>query len=321
MLTDTKADYNMGDRIILSYTISCISKEDIFTHFIIDGEDREFKSIAGFNSADLSGLGPGVHTIEYYAICGDYTTDHFKFNLIVVSSTEVVVSTEFDSTLEYEAGLPISIPYRLSISLDEDFIVNLYINGEVSKTLTTRPNSFYWSIASLDPGTYTLKIEAISVKNPNLKGELEFECIVIEGEYTRIQPVVDASLLCWFDATERSNNDSDRTTWTDKIRGNKAHLYNFNYGSNGWIANEKTATSELKLDGTCYVEFDMKPFENNFRNGATLELVFKVRDVGNAYARVLDITDTIAPFKGVYIDTQEAYLSTEAKSIHASIGK
>ena len=321
MLTDTKADYNLGDRIILSYTISCISKEEIITHFIVDGEDREFKSIAGFNSTDLTGLTAGVHTIEYFAVCGDYTTDHFKFNLIVVSATEVVVSTEFDSSLEYESGIPISIPYRLSIALDEDFIVNLYINGEVNKTLTTRPNSFYWSISSLDPGTYTMKIEAINVKKPDMRGELEFECIVVEGEYTRITPVVDASLLCWFDATERSNNDSDRTTWTDKIRGNKAKLYNFNYGSNGWISNEQTATSELVMDGTCYVEFDMKPFETNFRNGATIELVFKVRDVGNAYARVLDVTDTISPFKGVYIDTQEAYLSTEAKSIHASIGE
>lgn len=321
MLTDTKADYNLGDRIILSYTISCISKEDIFTYFIIDGEEREFKSISGFNSTDLTGLGAGVHTIEYFAICGDYTTDHFKFNLIVVSATEVVVSTEFDSTAEYESGIPISIPYRISIALDEDFEINLSIDGAVSKTLTTRPGSFYWSISSLDPGTHTMKIEAHHVKNPDMCGELEFECIVIEGEYTRIQPVVDASLLCWFDATERSNNDADRDTWTDKIRGNKGHLYNFNYGSNGWISNEQTATSELVMDGTCYVEFDMKPFENNFRNGATIELVFKARDCGNAYARVLDITDTIAPFKGVYIDTQEAYLATEAKTIHASVGE
>jgi hypothetical protein len=172
----------------------------------------------------------------------------------------------------------------------------------------------------MDPGTHTLKIEAFN-EALGLHSELEFECIVIEGEYMRIQPVVDASLLCWFDATDRTNDDADRTTWTDKIRGNKGYLYNFNYGSNGWINNAETNTSELVMDGTCYVEFDMAPFENNFRNGATIELVFKMRDAGNAYARVLDITDTIAPFKGVYIDTQEAYLATEAKTIHASVGE
>ena len=320
MLTDTKADYGINDKIILSYTISCISKEEIQMHFIIDGEDNVFKAINGFNSTDLTGLAAGVHTIEYYAESGDFITNRFKFNLIVIDPSVIIISTEFDSTLEYEAGLPLSIPYRISIARDEDFTVNLCINGEVVKTLTTRPNSLYWSITSLNPGTHTLKIEAFN-EALGLHAEHEFECIVIEGEYMRIQPVVDASLLCWFDATDRTNDDADRTTWTDKIRGNKGYLYNFNYGSNGWINREETNTSELVMDGTCYVEFDMAPFENNFRNGATLELVFKMRDAGNAYARILDITDTIAPFKGVYIDTQEAYLSTEAKTIHASVGE
>ena len=320
MLTDTKADYGVSDRIVLSYTISCISKEDIYTHFIIDGEDRAVKSIAGYNTTDLTGLGVGIHHIEYYAESGDFITNRYKFNLIVVDSTTVIISTEFDSTLEYESGIPISIPYRISIGIDEDFTVNLSVNGTVQKSLVTRPTSLYWSISSLDPGTHSMKIEAVNEKL-GLRGELEFECIVVEGEYTRIQPVVDASLLCWFDATEKTNNDADKEVWIDKIRGNKGSLYNFNYGSNGWVSNEQTNTSELVMDGTCYVEFDMKPFENNFRNGATIELVFKMRDAGNAYARILDITDTLAPFKGVYIDTKEAYLSTEAKTIYASIGE
>ena len=319
MITNTKADYNINSRIVLSYTISSVSTEDIYAHFVIDGNDNAVKSINGYNSYLVTGLDVGIHRIEYWAESGDYKTTSKRFNLIVVDENHVVVSVEFDSEAEYESGIPISIPYRISIAKDEDFTVNMYINGELDKTIITRPTSLYWSITSLDPGDYTLKIEAVSEKL-GISGSIEFACKVVEGEYTRIQPVIDASLLCWFDATDKTNNDADRDTWTDKIMGNKGYLYNFNFSSNGWMTNDNTHTSELKMDGTSYVEIDMTPFKDNFKNGATIELVFKTRDVGNDAARVLDITDTISPYKGVYIDTREAYLSTESQITNASIG-
>ena len=75
------------------------------------------------------------------------------------------------------------------------------------------------------------------------------------------------------------------------------------------------------MNGTAYVEIDMTPFADNFKNGGVIELVFKTRDVGNSNARVLDITDTLSPYKGVYIDTREAYLSTSSQSINGSIGE
>ena len=196
----------------------------------------------------------------------------------------------------------------------------MYIDGVLDKTIVTRPASLYWTITSLDPGTYTLKIEALN-STLGMSNHIEFQCTVIQGEYTRIQPVIDNSLLCWFDATDKTNNDADRDTWTDKIKGNTGKLYNFNYGSNGWLKQEGKEISELVMNGTCYVEIDMTPFANNFKNGGAIELVFKTRDVGNSSARILDITDTISPYKGVYIDTREAYLSTASQSINASIGE
>ena len=330
MITDTKSDFSLNSRIALSYTISCMSEEDIYTHFIFKGYDftngidvskeESIKSINGYNSYQITDLGVGVYKVEYWAESGDYVTQHYNFSLVIVDENTVLVSTDFDVEKDYEAGIPISIPYRVSIDRDEDFTVNMYINGELRNTIVTRPSYLYWSITSLDVGNYTMKIEAFN-EELGLSGEIEFNCNVIQGEYTRIQPVIDASLICWFDATERTNNDADRDTWTDKICGQKGKLYNFNYGSNGWLRPEGSTTSELTMDGTCYVEIDMTPFKDNFKNGATIELVFKTRDVGNDAARVLDITDTIAPYKGVYIDTREAYLSTASQKTYASIGE
>ena len=320
MLTDTTADYGTTSRIVLSYTITCMTGEDIIVYFNIDGTTYETSGINGYNTYEITGLNIGVHKIEYWATSAEYETKHSVFTLIVVSKDAIILSTDFDSTLEYESGIPISIPYRVSVDRDEDFTVNMYIDGVLDKTIITRPTSLYWTITSLDPGTYKLKIEA---KNETLgmSNYIEFDCIVIQGEYTRIQPVIDSSLLCWFDATDRTNNDSDRDTWTDKIKGNKGKLYNFNYGSNGWLKQNGKDISELVMNGTCYVEIDMAPFRDNFKNGGTIELVFKTRDVGNSRARVLDITDTLSPYKGVYIDTKEAYLSTSSQKINASIGE
>ena len=319
MVTDTNAIYNVKNRIMLSYTIECMSTEDIYAYFDINGVENQVKSINGYNSYELKDIQIGIHRITYWAESGDYVTEKKKFVLLVVDENTLIVYADFDSEKEYESGIPISIPYRVAIDRDEDFTVNMYINDRLEKTITTRPGSLYWTITSLDPGSYMLKIEAIS-DDGKISGSTEFACTVIQGEYTRIQPVMDASLLCWFDATNRTNDDADRDTWTDKFRGTKGTLHNFNYGSNGWIKPEGSEMAELVMDGTCYVEIDMAPFKNNFKNGGAIEIVFKTRDVGNDAARVLDITDVLTPYKGVYIDTREAYIASANQTINASIG-
>ena len=320
MITDTNAIYNVKNRIMLSYTIDCMSTEDIYAYFDINGVENQVKSINGYNSYELKDIQIGIHRITYWAESGDYVTEKKKFVLLVVDENTLIVYADFDSEKEYESGVPISIPYRVAIDRDEDFTVNMYVNDRLEKTITTRPGSLYWTITSLDPGSYTLKIEATS-DDGKISGSTEFACKVIQGEYTRIQPVMDASLLCWFDATNRTNDDADRDTWTDRFRGNKGTLHNFNYGSNGWIKPEGSEMAELVMDGTCYVEIDMTPFRDNFKNGGAIEIVFKARDVGNDAARILDITDVLTPFKGVYIDTREAYIASANQTINASIGE
>ena len=332
--TKTTSDFSIKNLASLSfaYTISCVSKEDIYAHLIIKGYDRTnnkdvdetipIKSIVGYNAYPLKnlGIGVGVYHIEYWAESGPYATEHYKTSLVIVDDQTLLLSSDFDTTKEYESGVPITVPYRVSIDSNSYFTVDLYVDNIKQKTISTKRAYLYWSITSLDAGSHTLKIHAYNTEL-SVSEELELPCVVAQGDYARIQPVVDASLLCWFDATDKTNDDMNRDVWVDKVCGNIGRLYNFNYSNNGWLkSSENSAFSELKMDGTAYVEIDMTPFKDNFTEGATIELVFKTRDVGDMYARVLDITDTLSPYKGVYVDTREAYLSTASQTFYGTIG-
>ena len=63
MLTDTNADYGTTSRIVLSYTITCMTGEDIFVYFNVDGTTYETTGINGYNTYEITGLDIGVHKI------------------------------------------------------------------------------------------------------------------------------------------------------------------------------------------------------------------------------------------------------------------
>ena len=333
--TDTNSDFAYGARVAIAYNISCISTETIYSHFCFRGKDYttgeqvekqiDLVSKNGYNSLLINDgdftLGIGIYKVEYWADSGDYSTEHKTFTFVLVDENTLLISTDFDSSQDCYAGLPISIPYRVSINRPNTYFnVDLYIDGQLTKSLSTKPAFMYWSISSLNVGAHEMKIRAYN-ESLGLDNELIFTCNVVQGEYSRIMPIDDASLLCWFDATEMTNDDANRDVWIDKICGNRARLYNFNYGNNGWLQSGNGSYSELVMTGTAYVEIDMTPFKNNFKDGATIELFCKTRDVGNDAARVLDATGILAPFKGVYVDAREAYLNTDSQSIHAAMGE
>ena len=76
----------------------------------------------------------------------------------------------------------------------------------------------------------------------------------------------------------------------------------------------------MACNGNTYVKIPYAPFANNVTTGFTIDILFRTRDVGDIDARVLDITDTLAPYKGVYIDTQNAHLISAIHDINAAVG-
>ena len=330
IITDTEADYNKNNKIIFKYQIICSSEDPIFLNMNIKGKNKEGNDIeeininnpsqVGYNTLTLPELEIGIYNVVCDASSGDYRTKEYKFILVVVSDDYIFISSLFDQEAEYEAGIPINVPYRISIDSKETFNINLYLNDDLQKSLTSKPASLYWTISKLPVGNHTLKIEVYH-EELGLSNFLEIKCNVIQGEYTPIECVQDASLVAWFDATERSNKDADRDVWIDKVNGYVGTLHNFNYGSNGWIQQEGKSISQLVLNGTAYVDIDFAPFADNMVNGGAIEIFFQTRDCGNQEARVLDITDIKTPYKGVYVSTEKVNFASAAQKIDGAIGE
>ena len=321
IISDTTADYNINNKIIFKYQIICSNTDPIFLHMTIDGKTQDVLSQTGYNTYQITGLDIGIHKVSVYASSGPYQTKPVDFIMVIVSKDYIYLSSLFDQEAEYEAGIPINVPYRISIDSTDTFNIELYINGKLQKELTSKPASLYWTISKLPVGTHELKIKVFHPTEVKLVNELVLTCKCIQGDYTPVECVQDASLIAWFDATERSNKDADKEFWYDKVNGYEGKLYNFNYGSNGWIQQQDKTISHLVLTGTSYVEIDMAPFADNMPNGGAIEMFFRTRDCGNQEARVLDITDVKTPYRGVYISTEKASFASAAQTLTAAIGE
>ena len=127
--------------------------------------------------------------------------------------------------------------------------------------------------------------------------------VSILSEYVPVSPV-KTSLTYWFDATDRTNQDSDRETWVDKAgSGTIAKLYNFNYSNNGWV------DGALVCDGNAYVEIPIFPYTKNAINGSTIELYYYPLNTGIDDCCILDYTDTETS-NGISVGLNEASLTS-----------
>ncbi|WP_394916513.1 BspA family leucine-rich repeat surface protein, partial [uncultured Robinsoniella sp.] len=162
-------------------------------------------------------------------------------------------------------------------------------------------------------GDHVLRIN-VATKDGAKTAFVEKRLRVEASSYTPLKPVQDASLIAWFDAAGRTNQDINKTEWTDKSgNGVKASLVNFNYGGNGWIE------GALKCNGNSYVEIDLRPFADDVPNGLTIDIKFKTRDTGEENACVLDIRDTGTNQKGFAIDTKNIYLNSGSTKLKSAI--
>lgn len=298
---DTDADYSVEDIIRMQYTIETASTEPIILNMTIDSNITQHTAEVGYNEFIFNNLSVGVHQISFYFESGVYKTKTFNFNIVVVDGANLYVSSTFTGG-EFTFGVPINVPYRISKLSTENFAVRLMIDGEIDREITAPAGSYYWTIPKLAIGSHTLRIEAESII-----GEfsfIELSLSIVEGEYEPVNPVTQG-LVAWFDATSRSNQDSDKDYWFDKSgNGNVARLHNFNYHSNGWI------DGKLKCDGDAYVEIDMTPYADNVKQGSTIDIMFKVENIGLEDARIIDYTGITTPYKGIYANVIESCLTS-----------
>ncbi|WP_291631980.1 sialidase domain-containing protein [Clostridium sp.] len=309
---DDKADYEVTDNILMQFTITSASTEPIIMHMKIDYDTYEVPCNQGVNEYLFSNLGVGVHKIEFYVTSGEYVSQTVIYNIVVVSSSSLFVSSTFEGG-QFINGNPIAIDYRISKASDEYFTVKLYLDNELQKTLSVQAGTYYWTLNEYSIGNHTIRIEVTSGYNEEFIIEKQFE--VIAGEYTPLK-ITEAGLVYRLSAKGRTNQDSDRDNPRDNSgNGVSAKLHNFNWYTNGWI------DDELVCDSNAYVEIDCYPWVENAIYGSTIEIQFTGLDIGFNEARIFDYTDVETPYKGVYIDLEETTMKSLANTGKVNIDK
>lgn len=303
---DFEADYPMGEKLKFPFNIETQSEEPIIMYLTIDQDIHMINCTKGYNEYFLPELGVGIHKFSFYIESGKYKTDSYNYNLVIVDSNNLYVSTTFEDGQEIAFGKLLSINYRISKASTEHFTVNLYLDGVLEKSQTMPAGSYYWTVSRLPIGEHTFKIEATGVQGDY--AFIEFKVNIIEGIYTPIEPV-SSGLIAYFNARGLSNQDDSRETWADLSgNGTVATLHNFNYGNNGWMG------SYLQCSGDAYVEIDLQPYLDNVKQGSTIDIHFNQTSVGVEEARVLDYTEIETPNKGIYINSLETTLVSETST-------
>ena len=302
---DDTADYYIGEIVTMQYYVSSTTTDPLKMYMTIDYDEYEIDCKVGYNEFEFPQLGVGVHNVTFHITDGTYSTPVQKFNIVIVNSASLHVSSTFEGG-EYAVGVPVQIQYRISKASNEYFDVKLYLNGKLNKTLSCNPGTYYWTLNDLDVGTYNIRIEVSGAYDEPQYLEKTFNMVISGYEPIR---VTEDGLIYRLNAKGRTNQDSDRANPVDDSgKGVVTTLHNFNWFSNGWI------DGELVCDGEAYAEIDLFPYQDNALYGSTIEINYTAIDVGKNDARILDYTDIEAPYKGIYVDIEDAALKSLANT-------
>lgn len=309
---DDSVDFNIVNVIRIPITVDTISLDTIYLIQTIDGVETRTTAINGYNLITLPTMSAGAHKVSFYAESGTYKSQTLSYNVVIEDADNLTLITDFTTqTIQYRDIL--EFPYRVSLKGQVKFVAEYSVDGVVIKTLEISAGTNVWSTNTLDLGTHTLRITVSTVDGS--KSEYIEKTVIVEArDYTPLTPVQDASLLCWFDATGKTNQDIDKETWEDKSGNDvQAIMHNFNYSTNGWGDNA------LKCNGQAYVEIDLQALADDAPYGMTVEVKYNTRDVGHQDACVLDMRGNDAYNKGFAIDTENMYLNSSATKISSSV--
>lgn len=312
---DDSTDFTITQVIKIPLTVDTISLDLVYATYTIDGTATRISVGTGYNIIQLPVLSPGAHRVVITAESGVYKSNTLSFNIIIEDADNLVVISDFNTTEITYRNL-MELQYRVSLKGVSKFIAKYYDNDTLLKTLNIPAGTNIWSTRELEIGAHTLKI-VVTTEDGSMSAELVRELTVIESGYKPMTSVVDASLIAWFDATGKTNNDYDRDTWVDKspaLTHPTAELYNLNYGSNGWIDNA------LKLNGGAYAVINLQALKGNASgDGITVDIKYRTRDVGHQDACVLDMRGSDSNGKGFAIDTERMYLNSASSKINSDV--
>lgn len=307
---DEESVITAGNDVSIPISIITANPElELFAHVKIDGTEILSKKVSADTTSLVipgANIRDGSHTISVYLSNSKKTSNTLKFAVIAANIGVIYVLTDKDIYTS-AAGSRLDVLVRtiqkgqekntftakLIVKDKNNTVIPLNGKTENEYTFNYGKNQLqliglnYISNDATDSNDYTKYTLELTVSSDDEAAEpvkKSFEVRITPNDYN-ISASTDG-LLCWFDAAGKSNNDNDRDTWTDKSgNGVKATLGNFNWKSNGWIA-DNSGNTALTLNSGAYVELDIAPFETEPQE-LTVSIDFETSDILDSTAKVV----------------------------------
>lgn len=297
---DYYADYPADKDILMRYTIDT-DQTDIQLDVTVDNNKSSVKCKNGYNEYYFKNLTVGIHAVTVKAVSGQFISETYSFNLVVINSDSLYISSTFGENPTCTLGVPVIIDYRISYKDDTAVTIVLTLDGEVNKTLTSKRGSYAWTLNDMTLGSHSYKIDCtLGEDTVSLEGTF----VVEQGAYTPLQINKDG-LRYQMGCATRTNRDDDKEQFiydngTSQIT---TTLHGFNFETNGWV------NGALLCTGGAYAEIDYACMEDNAPYGLTVEIDFKATDTGIQNAKVLECRDA-STNKGFHVALREAMLNS-----------
>lgn len=303
---DYYADYPADKDVLMRYNIDT-DQEDVQLEVLVDGNASTTACKNGYNEYYFKNMTVGIHAVTVRAVSGQFISETYSFNLVIINSDSLYISSTFGENPKCTLGVPVVIDYRISYKDDTAITLVLTLDGKVNKTLTSKRGSYAWTLNDMTLGSHSYKIDCtLGADTVSLEGTF----VVEAGDYTPLQINTDG-LRYQMGCANRTNQDDDKEEFiydngTSQIT---TRLKGFNFETNGWI------DGALVCNGGAYAEIDYACMAENAPYSLTVEIDFKATDTGIQDARVLECRDADTK-KGFHVALTEAKLnsiSQEAK--------
>lgn len=306
---DYYADYPADKDVLMRYNIDT-DQEDVQLEVTVDNKKSSVACKNGYNEYYFKNLTVGIHAVTVKAVSGQFISETYSFNLVIINSDSLYISSTFGENPKCTLGVPVVIDYRISYKDDTAITLVLTLDGKVNKTLTSKRGSYAWTLNDMTLGSHSYKIDCtLGADTASLEGTF----VVEAGDYTPLQINRDG-LRYQMGCANRTNQDDDKEEFiydngTSQIT---TRLKGFNFETNGWI------DGALICNGGAYAEIDYACMEDNAPYSLTVEVDFKATDIGLPNARVLECRDANTK-KGFHVALNEAKLNSTAQEARVYI--
>lgn len=304
---DSSLAYDVGSSIRFYFVPTSIDTSKPLTFYMeIDGTLSTMACTSDVRTSFTfpNNLDAGRHECIYWINDGESESSKYRFNLILLDDSNIVVTSE-TKAVTVEEGQQFTLDYKVYKKNDSSFITKLYLDDVLKSTGTCNLETQYYTNSSLPEGSHTIKLEVTDVNN-TVSDYILWQITVTESTYAMLEPTKTGAIFMGT-AKDRTNSDTNRDIWQGIDQDDNlidTILSNFTFNSeNGWINNA------LVISGDSMVEIPISPLSDNARYGFTLDIEFLTKPIGVENAEVLSIWDDVKEV-GVKITTEELIIKS-----------